>query len=564
MRSWCSLQLLNAALASQLNKLCMLHKMPALEQATQLLAVVALARLCANCKLAEISGSSRNFLERLIRFAYPCSHSSQYHSHGDLARTCRGSSTRMDGFRIPAFQVSQDADHVYISIACPEAAQSAAATPKIAVEANIFGFHLDPYYLPLVLPGMVTRADDEASTIQGSSREQFRVTLTKVETGQHFDGLDDMQPQLLPEDQLKQAMSDAEQAKGFFQPSPSSLAGAGTSSSAGTDEEARTLLQQALRSQGLTTVNDDDGEAAINGGRLQTGTASTDSQKPSSRSESYGYGLRNAFTGPLIPAGCADTRNVLEVSDPDTTAPSQRERAAMAFEEERWDEGVYMENYLDIDGELAHALGYRPTIVASKTAAAKEDETSIDTEALSLLVQLLFALSYDERTNEGDPTVESGWTIAKLSRSLSASTLPHSQASSLEAAVATTLVGCMRRALTVPLYRHWQLAVACVDDTLQHLQGGSSHVRRCLDQIGSRLQDGADPILSRLAEVWIAPMIAQPPSQAQVEQLSRCIRNVMERGDVITKDAVGGEAWDVEVLEQAAKQAFEDGEGGFV
>ncbi|SPO27982.1 uncharacterized protein UTRI_05125 [Ustilago trichophora] len=473
----------------------------------------------------------------------------------------------MDGFSIPSYELSQDADHIYINVS---ASGAAATKPNVAVEGRIFGFHLEPYYLPLVLPGAVTRPASDAETIatvmtdSGASSSssqggilQFRVTLNKVRRGEQFAGLEQLQPQLLPEDQLKQALADAEQSKGFFQPPP----GAADRSS---DEAAKALLQQALRNQGLTTVNDDDGEAEIDVRATQAPSAS------SARGQSFGFGFgfRGKFTGTLIPGGCADARNVLEVSNPDTVEPAQREQAALAYEEQRWDEGIYMDNFLDIDGELKHLLRFQPRLpIANTSSAAASTETQIDVEALALVLQLLFAFSYDERTNEGDPTVESGWTIAKLCRSLSASTLPQSctkTATSLESVVASTLIGCVRRVLTIPLYRHWELAMACIRDTLGRIEAGKEHVNNCLHMIATRVEEGEDAILCRLSEVWIAGLIAQPPSQEQLEKLGTVLRNVMQQRNVISKQSVGGEEWDLDVLEEAAKQALEDGEGGFV
>lgn len=475
----------------------------------------------------------------------------------------------MEGFQIPNFSLSQDVNHIYIDISC-QGVTGAGATPNIAVEGRIFGFHLEPYYLPLVLPGSVTRPSTAAELVQaipqdtlGSSSSRFRVTLNKAQASENFEGLDQLQPQLLPEDQLKQALADAELKKGFFQPpgvGSSVAAGAGV----GEDEAAKALLQQALRNQGLTTVNDDDGEASID---TRMSNAGIQGLSKSKSGESFGFGFRASFTGSLIPAGCADTPNVLEVSDPDSTEPAKREQAALAFEEERWDEGIYMDNFLDIDGELAHLLRYQPSIPAASSSSPAVGGGSADIELLALILQLLFALSYDDRTNEGDPTVESGWTIAKLSRSLSASTPPQSSptaSSSLDDVVASTLIGCMRRALSVPLYRHWELGLACVHDALGRIEAGSEYVVNSLDQIATRMEEGEDAILCRLSEVWIAPLLAQPPNAAQLDQLSTAIRTVMQKGNVITKDAVGGEKWDLEVLEQAAKEALEDGEGGFV
>lgn len=466
----------------------------------------------------------------------------------------------MEGFSIPSYTLSQDADRVYIDIT----AANASTTPNIAVEGRIFGFHLEPYYLPLVLPHPVTRPDSDSETLQSTPLDaasnssspgevqRFRVTLYKTQRGEQWSGLEQLQPQLLPEEQLKQALADVEQSKGFFQPAP-------TTSADGSDEAAQALLQQALRRQGLTTVNDDDGEAQIDASSTKAGGVKSNRKGPS-----YGFGFQSKFSGFLIPAGCADPRNVLEVPDPDVVEPAAREQTALTAEEERWDEGIYMDNFLDVDGELTHLLRFKPTLPsAAPTPNTTSPDSTLDLETSGLLLQLLFALSYDERTNDGDPTVESGWTLAKLSRSLSASTLPQ-VSSSLEELVASTLVGCVRRALTMPLYRHWELSIACIHDTLLRLEAGKTHVGYCLDEVASRLEAGEDAILCRLCEVWIKPLIAQRPSDAQLQSLSRAIREVMQQGAVVTKENVGGEEWDLEVLERAAQQALEDGEGGFV
>ncbi|KAJ1020387.1 hypothetical protein NDA13_005706 [Ustilago tritici] len=480
----------------------------------------------------------------------------------------------MQGFSIPDYKVCQDANHVYIDVSC-QGVTSADGTANIAVEGRIFGFHVEPYYLPLVLPGTVTRphsaqelvrtiAQDAASSSSHCQASQFRVTLTKAQQGEHFEGLDQLQPQLLPEDQLKQALADAELQKGFFQPS-----GSGASMGAGaaqedewTNEAAKALLQQALRNQRLTTVNEDDGEAAIT-----TPAAPSRTKGQNSEGKRFGFGFRSSFQGSLIPAGCVDTGNVLEVSDPDSTEPAKREQVALAFEEQRWDEGIYMADFLDIDGELAHLLRFQPCIPLGSSSNTATWDASTDIEALALIVQLLFALSYDDRTNQDEPTVESGWTIAKLSRSLAASTLPQTASTPLPSpgsVVASTLIGCMRRALTVPLYRHWELAVMCIDDALRRIEAGSAYVVECLDQIATRMEEGQDAILCRLSEVWIAPLLAQPPSQTQLDQLSRAIRTVIHQGNAISKEAVGGESWHLQVLQQAAKQALQDGQGEFV
>jgi len=88
------------------------------------------------------------------------------------------------------------------------------------------------------------------------------------------------------------------------------------------------------------------------------------------------------------------------------------------------------------------------------------------------LVDLLFAFAYDHRTTLGDATVESHWTIRKVSATLSWL----QQFESVHEAV----VACVRRSLAYPLYRHWQLSVQVVRDTQRILELGKRYVLRCL------------------------------------------------------------------------------------
>ncbi|KAJ3124311.1 Hsp90 cochaperone shq1 [Physocladia obscura] len=86
-----------------------------------------------------------------------------------------------------------------------------------------------------------------------------------------------------------------------------------------------------------------------------------------------------------------------------------------------------------------------------------ETEARTVTKSLYLgLVDLCFAYCYDHRTMEGESTVESAWTVAKLSPTLS----------TFESfgTLHETLVACVRRALAYPLYRNFALCTRVKDD----------------------------------------------------------------------------------------------------
>jgi hypothetical protein len=87
-------------------------------------------------------------------------------------------------------------------------------------------------------------------------------------------------------------------------------------------------------------------------------------------------------------------------------------------------------------------------------------------------VDLIFAFAYDYRTTLGDPTVESHWTLRKLSATLSW----FEQFETLQDAVYT----CIRRALAYPLYRHWGLCVQVVRDTQAIFRNGKRAILKGL------------------------------------------------------------------------------------
>lgn len=104
--------------------------------------------------------------------------------------------------------------------------------------------------------------------------------------------------------------------------------------------------------------------------------------------------------------------------------------------------------------------------------------------ALCGLVDLLFAYSYDVRTTEGEHTVESGWTIRRLS----------SQLSFLDtfSSLQDVVVACVRRSLCYPLRRHWGLALTVLEDVGCLLRLGREAVLRALLEVRGLVQAGVE------------------------------------------------------------------------
>jgi len=104
--------------------------------------------------------------------------------------------------------------------------------------------------------------------------------------------------------------------------------------------------------------------------------------------------------------------------------------------------------------------------------------------ALCGLLDLVLACCYDVRTTEGEPTVESGWTLRTLSTQLSWLDPPSS--------VGAAAMGFVRRSLCFPLVRHLGLALTVVADAVRLLRLGRLAVLRLLLDGRATLQRGGE------------------------------------------------------------------------
>jgi protein SHQ1 len=152
------------------------------------------------------------------------------------------------------------------------------------------------------------------------------------------------------------------------------------------------------------------------------------------------------------------------------------------------------------------------------------------------LVDILFAYCYNHRTTEGEDTVESAWTICKLSGTLSSFDTFHS--------VLDVIQCCIRRSLIYPLYRSFELAQKVVQDVVVLLKLGKRAILKALIQIKTLFSVHdymylMDRIYITDYCVWI-----QSASDKQFKSLASELHH-ME----IPKSITG---WDLEMLEEAA------------
>ena len=131
---------------------------------------------------------------------------------------------------------------------------------------------------------------------------------------------------------------------------------------------------------------------------------------------------------------------------------------------------------------------------------------------LLCLLDILFAYAYDHRTTGGDPTVESSWTVAILSPTLSWFDAYNAAeaADVTESAISTdtpadVLLWCIRRSLVYPYLRSYNLGAKIAGDAISILQGGRRVVLRCLLQLRKIFENSTGHYL--LNKLYIDPII---------------------------------------------------------
>ena len=170
---------------------------------------------------------------------------------------------------------------------------------------------------------------------------------------------------------------------------------------------------------------------------------------------------------------------------------------------------------------------------------ASMDQSQIQSTLLSLL-DILFAYAYDHRTTGGDPTVESSWTVAILSPTLSwfdkydAVTDSGTDAATHIDTPADVLLWCIRRSLVYPYLRSYNLGVMIANDVISILREGRRVVLRCLLSLRKIFENSTGHYL--LNKLYIDPYIfwIQSIDESVVSEFAKGVEKL---GEDLKKDS---------------------------
>lgn len=160
-----------------------------------------------------------------------------------------------------------------------------------------------------------------------------------------------------------------------------------------------------------------------------------------------------------------------------------------------------------------------------------------DESLLLGLIDILFAYVYDHIMTDGEPTIESSWTVCILSSTLS--WLDDFHGDSLE----RVMRHAIRRALIYPYLRNYELALYCWNQVCSILKEGRRCIIRCLLQVRTILEKSECHYLGNRLHVdpylaWIQRHVTDSQVFSLCKRLEALLSEI-EQGNAIQKESLG-------------------------
>jgi protein SHQ1 len=172
------------------------------------------------------------------------------------------------------------------------------------------------------------------------------------------------------------------------------------------------------------------------------------------------------------------------------------------------------------------------------------------------LLDILFAYVYDHRTTDGDPTVESSWTVMISSPTLSWLECYNSPYDTISDVIRWSI----RRSLIYPYIRSYNLAKHIAEDVCIIMKRGRRTILRCLLQLHKIMEQSESHYLFN--KLYIDPMIGwiQQCDEDDVKQFGNELEKLCKAEDSCSSDLFGKYHLGLD-LEDIEKRFFEsDGE----
>ncbi|CAH2059451.1 unnamed protein product, partial [Iphiclides podalirius] len=344
----------------------------------------------------------------------------------------------------PRFKLSQDENHIYIIVHAP---YTNIGETEIDIDGENFLFVSSPYFLRLRLPGRIIENDHSKGSYTCDSGD-FHLTFDKETPGEHFENLDMITSLLAPRD----------------------------------IPDMNPHLVEMLEQDGVTVHNSEEEDESDDDG------------------VKFAYGFANKTTVEFGDIG-NEFPQIFELKEPARVSIKQRNILRIEHENNKFSTDHYWADYFE--KELLEP--YLTAVVYWNKPEFNNDIEFTDEEVGILkdlpnksyllskneyqqvmlgLVDILFAFCYDKRTTYNESTVESSWTINKLSSTLSWFCVFKE--------TKQVLVASYRRALIYPIFRNFMLCKKVHDDLVSMFKKGKKFIIKCVISIFTMFHANTD------------------------------------------------------------------------
>ncbi|KAG7195172.1 uncharacterized protein KQ657_003696 [Scheffersomyces spartinae] len=475
---------------------------------------------------------------------------------------------------------------------------------EMAVDDTRFVFSMTPYYLRLRLP-YACIDDERSNATYDASNEVVAIKLPKAVKGQHFPDLDLSAKLLARAPPQKTGPLIEEMQPNTTEP---------------TNERTSNDSTAVLAEEGTAFNWEIEQETP-----LELLGESKEVQDKSITLEPSKYGFCNQYSD-IVGVSVANGNDINDVSDPEHTSFNDRVSERISKENWKFDPDSYVSEYLlskypsPEDGEYLYALimswkspvtktfltwyklvqqipiDKRPQIMPVEFTKEEQDRM-LDLPRRSLLIEpnnlqsilltitsILFAYHFEQRENEGDHTIESAWTIGILTPQIASleSQLIEMPNNSNKNLLQAAIVASIRRALSYPLHRNYDLCMKVWDDVYYNIRGGKRSILKSLLDIRElfRVHD----VLYVYDRIWLQDLclfiMSDSVSENNVRALAHDLKkqySQITKNDIVfeklrledldeemdtNEEAVeiktGYDVWSVAELEQLAEASYSD------
>ncbi|CAK9810353.1 Protein SHQ1 homolog [Anthophora quadrimaculata] len=405
----------------------------------------------------------------------------------------------------PRFEITQTDTEVAIIIHAPYANIK---DTEVYVDGIDFRFYSTPYYLRLKLPGEIEENDSSFGSYD-CEKGDFSLRFSKVIKGEYFENLDMISTLLAPPKKKSTIVPNIEV---IGNPSANS-------------EDINDISSEHEFTADDENTNGDEWYMH------QNNLADNIPLLPTSPK----YGFANKISGALAAFESAWIKEIIDLPMPDVTPQSERRGLREKREISNFNEEHYLADLMQLEC-IEPYISFSAEWDTLKKENISFNDTEIDLlkelpnkeyllnneeihKSLLSIVDILFASCYNHRTTMGENTVESSWTVNKLSSTLSW----FDDFSDAE----QVIIACFRRSICYPLCRNWNLSNKVLEDVKKVIKLGKKYIIKRFCEIHRLFNDSCEPryILNQLYIkdylIWL-----QQINEALIESLGSLISNV--------------------------------------